>query len=107
MQDGGGEDALRDTPDLWIFFKGYTHERNKKLLGFSDFRGWEKIISVIFLIGWTPHISTPIYFFFSPKYDDIFDQKRVLIILSTPKIPFHFIFFLQNGYQGVKFFGIL
>ncbi len=62
----------------------------------------EKIISVIFrdfpwfsvvfrgFPDWldTAYLNTHLLLF--QKYDDIFDQKRVLIILNTPKIPFHF-----------------
>jgi hypothetical protein len=28
---------------------------------------------------------------FVTKFDDIFDEKEVLVILSTPKAPFNFI----------------
>ncbi len=36
------------------------------------------------------HISPPIQFCHKLNYDDILDQKEVLIILNTPKICFFF-----------------
>ncbi len=51
--------------------------------------------------GRLPHISSPRHFI--TKYDDIFDQKKVLIILSTLKAQF-FIFSKKIGLLGVQKF---